>query len=258
MNKISKKRLISGLLILPPIGFLCFIFIVPMQYGIINAGNIAGLMFCAVVALSWAFEPLIKRRKKLFLVFKILAGLFALGCAYVITLSVCMAVIASEKPDYYDGEGAVVVVLGCQVRPNGVPSRMLLERLKTARELLLEDESLLCVVTGGQGRNEPATEASVMRDWMIRNGISEERIFIEDKSTNTDENLRFARNVMLDNDLPLNVIIVSDGFHLFRAQVLIGGNYFEKVASVAAETNLSVLPTYWVREWFSITWELIY
>jgi len=254
MNILDIKRLPKGLFILIPSDILFLIFLIPMFSGIVNAGNIAGIIFCVCVDLLWLFYPLIKRVRGLFVAFKASMAVLAVGLCYVAVLSVNMAVTASEK---YIPERATVVVLGCHVRPNGVPSRMLRERLEAALELLLEDESLLCVVTGGQGPNEPATEASIMRDWLVRNGIAEERIFLEDKSTNTHENLKFAYNVIVENNLSQNIVIVSDGFHLSRAK-----NYglkldFNKVAVYAAKTDLIVLPTYWVREWFAITREVL-
>lgn len=193
----------------------------------------------------------ISNKKKLFKLFLVFAVLFALGCSYAVFLSVNMAAAAFGKPNIITGEQRTVIILGCQIRGDN-PSVMLAGRLSAALELLLEDENTVCVVTGGLGKNQTRTEADVMREWLISKGVSQERIFLEDKSTSTTENLEFAFNIITENNLPTDVIIVSDGFHLYRAKIL-GNRHFDQIDTYGAQTRFIVLPTYWVREWISIS-----
>lgn len=81
-----------------------------------------------------------------------------------------------------------IIVLGAQVKESG-PSVVLRYRLDRAVSYLKENDNTLVIVSGGKGINEPATEASVMKEYLINEGINEERIIIEDKSNTTKENL---------------------------------------------------------------------
>jgi len=251
MKIFDKSRKKSALAILIPFGLLFVIFVAPMTGAIVNAGNIAAAVFCVLAAFAWAFFPAIKRNKKLFTAFAVLLLTAGVGFAYAAFLSVNMILSACEKAEILPEAERSVIVLGCFVKGD-VPSDMLARRLTAARDYLMEDKKAVCVVTGGQGPNETHTEASVMKEWLIQRGVGEERIFTEEKSSTTAENLKFAHDIIDDNDLPLDVVIISDGFHLWRAKTL-AAKYFNEVHSVAAKTDLLHIPTYWVREWFALT-----
>ena len=70
------------------------------------------------------------------------------------------------------------------------PSLMLQERLEVALQYLEEHPDVPCIVTGGQGSDEQISEALCMQQWLVRHGISEERIFLEAEAVNTAENLQ--------------------------------------------------------------------
>ncbi|MCL2638074.1 MAG: YdcF family protein [Oscillospiraceae bacterium] len=254
--KINIRRLISGLLILPLSGLLCAVFIFPMTVGIVNFGNVSGVAFCVAVMLIWAFFPLIRRRKILFTAFKILVILASVGLLYVGFLSMNMFIAARDEPEIPPEKERTLIVLGCQIRGDN-PSFMLARRLAAARNYLLADENSVCVVTGGIGQGQARSEACVMRDWLINNGISEERIFLEERSTSTAENIAFASEIIDEFNLPRDVVIVSDGFHLWRGKI-IAERFFDEVNSVPAKTQPYVLPTYAVREWLALTRELVF
>jgi len=158
--------------------------------------------------------------------------------------------MVDSKHDY------TVIILGCQVR-NGVPSQMLVQRLDVARNFMSENETVMCVTTGGYGPNQPVSEARVGKDWLVQNNIEKSRIYLEDNSTNTRENLIFAHDIIIKEDLPRNVIIVSDGFHLHRAKE-IAKELFDGVCVIPVQTRpVIAIPTYWVREWFALTRDYI-
>jgi uncharacterized SAM-binding protein YcdF (DUF218 family) len=243
--------------VLAPTSILLLWFIIPMSLGITNTGNVFGAAFCVGTILTWAAFPLIKRNKRLYTAFKILLGVTAAGFAWAafLTANMLLAVLNntpnpsdSPEPEY------TVIVLGCQAR-NGEPSAMLAERLDTALQFLNEHESALCITTGGYGAGQSVSEAEVGRNRLTANNICESRIFMENASTSTLENLEFAREIMLAEDLPRDTVIISDGFHLWRAS-LMAADCFDgegQIYTVPARTRRILLPTYWVREWLAIT-----
>jgi uncharacterized SAM-binding protein YcdF (DUF218 family) len=122
------------------------------------------------------------------------------------------------------GEPDVVVVLGAKLWGEQ-PSPALRNRLDAALDYLRALQAQGCmptvVVTGGQGEDEVLSEAQCMGDYLVRGGIAPERIIREDKSTNTAENLKNTKAVLLQRGITgKNVTFVSNYFHLTRVRML--------------------------------------
>lgn len=117
-----------------------------------------------------------------------------------------------------DGSNEYVVILGAKVKPGGIPSQSLKNRLDAAVDYLKRYPTVKAIVTGGQGADEDRTEASVMADYLIKHGVAENRISLEDQSTTTYENLLFAKKLLPDNTA--SITIISNDFHLKRATIL--------------------------------------
>ncbi len=114
-----------------------------------------------------------------------------------------------------------VIVLGAGV--NGTkPSTSLRERLTAAKAYLEQYPNAVAVLSGGQGENEDITEAQCMYDWLIAAGIAQERLYKEEKSTSTKENLQFSLALLEETfgEKPTRVAVVSNEFHLLRADIL--------------------------------------
>lgn len=150
-----------------------------------------------------------------------------------------------------DLQQETVVVLGCKVNGDQ-PSQMLRRRLAAAAAYLKEQPDAVCIVSGGQGYNESRSEASVMKDYLLAQGIGEERIYCEDQSTNTRENLLFSKDIIVEEGLNPQLVIVSDGFHQFRAR-LIAQKLGLSSYALSAHTSFWLVPAYAVRELLSLT-----
>ncbi len=79
-----------------------------------------------------------------------------------------------------------VIVLGAQVHKDR-PSVVLKYRLDRAAEYLRDNPETICIVSGGQGSNEPYTEAYGMQQYLLQQGIDADRILIEDQSKTTQK-----------------------------------------------------------------------
>ena len=96
--------------------------------------------------------------------------------------------VNAYSKEYEKIETNYVVVLGCGVFPDGRLTLSLMKRLNSAYDYLIAHPDTICIVSGGQGPNEPTTEAYSMAQYLLEKGIPEERIIQEDKSTSTNEN----------------------------------------------------------------------
>lgn len=240
-------------------GILLWLFVIPFNLGVSNLGNMLGTALSIAGMVFFAFNPIIgKLLQKLWktkaghtvLIIFLSLFIFCVGLAAVI--SGCMLYRMYDTPKTEQP----VVVLGCQVR-NGGPSLMLRRRLDAAYAYLKEHPDVPVVVCGGQGPDEAISEAQCMYEYLTAKGIAPERIYQEDTSTSTYENLRNAREILQEKELGSSVTIVTDGFHQLRAS-MIAGKLDLKTDHVSAKTSWYLVPTYWVREWLGVCYQFVF
>ena len=133
--------------------------------------------------------------------------------AAVLIYAVCLVQILSCFGRQADNKPEYLLVLGAQVNEDG-PSRILKYRLDAAEACLKENPGLAAVLSGGQGRNEPWSEAEGMRRYL--SDIEPDRLILEEESESTGENLRNCFSIT--GDVP--VAVVTNDFHLYRAMKL--------------------------------------
>lgn len=151
---------------------------------------------------------------------KTLLALVLAGCLFFGGL---LAAVLTGAHDQVKGDPQIMVILGCQVKPWG-PSILLQDRLDTALAYLEEHPSMTVVVSGGQGPDEPESEAQCMADYLTEHGVAGEQILLEDQSHNTDQNLRYTIGLLAEKgyDTTGDILVVSNGFHLTRVRMLWG------------------------------------
>jgi dihydroceramidase len=124
----------------------------------------------------------------------------------------------------------LIVVAGCRVEPDGTPSPCLRARVEAAVGLWREGRAPALLMTGGHGENPP-TEAEAARMLATSLGVPGEQILIEDRSTSTEENARFAR----ERTAASRLIVVTDGFHVLRTSRVFG-RYFGEVSALGVRS----------------------
>ena len=122
--------------------------------------------------------------------------------------------------DQVEGEPGVMIILGCQVKPWG-PSELLQDRLDKALDYLEDHPEVTVIVSGAQGPDEPMSEARAMYDYLTAHGVDSGRILLEDRSSNTWQNLNRSLALIRARGLEgEGVVVVSNGFHLARVRML--------------------------------------
>lgn len=144
-----------------------------------------------------------------------------------------------------------VVVLGAQARGN-TPSLMLRQRLDAALDFLVAHPDAPCVVSGGQGADEILPEAVIMQRYLVDKGIDASRIYMEDKSTNTKENLSLSQAIIAENGLPQNVVIATQEFHQYRSACYARSAGLTPVGTATCGSPWYLLLNYWIREFAAI------
>lgn len=235
------------------LGFLWFL--IPVFAGVLNIGNGLVLAVCALIfAGAVLFRPLKRyagkkgKARRFTAVSRVLSVLTALGLLWCLAVTACMVYGAHRTPP----QDAVVVVLGSQVKGTQ-PSLDLKKRIEAAAEYLKGHPDVPCVVSGGQGKGEEVTEASVMREYLVRLGVEENRIYLEDTSTSTKENMENSCAVLEREGLPKKIAVVTDEYHQFRAGILAQRAGMEAYA-VPANTPWYIFSACYAREILAVTY----
>ena len=167
-----------------------------------------------------------------------------LGLALVIGLECCvisgMNAVPPEGLEY-------LIVLGARVEADGSPSKALKRRIDAAAEYLAANPETMVVAAGGMGTDEVIPESHCIRNELMKLGIDESRILVEDQSTTTAENMSFSMQLM-EGGQAARVGIVSNNYHIFRAIRLARRVGFENVYGLAADYTGYTLLHYMMRE----------
>lgn len=149
-----------------------------------------------------------------------LRALLALVLLGVLAFGALLGAVLWGGRDRVYGQPGVLVILGCQVHPWG-PSVLLQDRLDTALSYWEGHPDTVIVVSGGQGPDEPTTEAQAMYDYLVAHGVPEENIHQEGDSHNTWQNINNTLSLLRELGLEgEGVAVVSNGFHLTRVGLL--------------------------------------
>ena len=252
--------------------------ILPMPFGVFNTGVLTlilfGLALCALAVL-WDAFPAVESAPRIHRSLSVGAARPApvraarwwrwlrLVVSFVLAAAVLTGAVLSVLMIRYAwfmppraGESYTVVVLGSQ-SVNGKPSQILRLRLDAAYTYLAAHSDTPVVVTGGVDRGETISEAVAMRDYLIARGLPAGRIYMEDQSRNTLENLRFAGELITHEDLPRQLLIVTDGFHQLRGAIYAQAVGLKPCAAVSSTTPWGLLPSYWVRECMALLRALV-
>lgn len=223
--------------------------VISFLYGIsilnVNSGTLFYLIWFLISAFFIIIDLLIYfkvfERYRVFK--KIFIWVCSIGiCIFLVILSLIISKMNVKPVKNLD----YIIVLGAQVKESG-PSVVLRYRLDRAVSYLKENDNTLVIVSGGQGANEKATEASAMKEYLVNNGINENRIIIEDKSNTTKENLINSKKITRDNK---SIGIVTNNFHMYRA-LLIGKKYKVKAVGIPSKSTSYYLPNNLLREVFA-------
>lgn len=126
-------------------------------------------------------------------------------------------IISGERTDNEVYSAERVLVLGSLIYEDR-PSEVLQSRLDTAINLLDKNKNAVLVLCGGQGSNEVMPEAEMMKKYLLSKGVPQDKIFTEDKSTNTIQNIENAKQLYnLEN---YKTAVITSEFHLERARRL--------------------------------------
>lgn len=218
--------------------------------GVIVFGTTA---LCAL--LFGLLKKLVAKMKKNRAARVILYSAYALSGLIVLYVAVALGAMmygSSRTPE----NGSTVVVLGCQVLGDR-PSTALRGRLDTAYAYLKENPGARAVLSGGKGSNENISEAQCMYNYLTEKGIAPDRLYLEDRSTTTDENISFSREIIEKNGLDKKMAVVTDWYHELRVWIICSRAGISSSA-ISAPTARHITANLVTRELVALPYELIF
>lgn len=191
------------------------------------------------------FSPNLLRRIPGWMKRIVMTGMILIGVLFLIVEGLILSQAWKTAEDGAD----YIIILGAQWKSSG-PSYLLQKRLDKAVEYLNDNPDTIVIVSGGQGANEPISEAAGMSEYLENAGIVAERIIQEDTSTNTAENLKFS-SAFLDKETD-RVVIVTNNYHVFRSVKLAQKQGYANVNGLAASSHYGILPNNLLREFLAV------
>lgn len=145
--------------------------------------------------------------------------LFFAGMAAVAVLSLSGAMKSSGKSRVISADEAeerggfdCILVLGAGVRPDGSPSDMLRDRVKTGIELYDGGASARLLMSGDHGRRD-YDEVNTMKRIAVEAGIDPDAVFCDHAGFSTYESIYRAKEIFGAE----RILIVTQEYHLYRA-----------------------------------------
>lgn len=140
--------------------------------------------------------------------------LFSACYTFIIYLIFSSAFGRAKTHKQYD----VILILGAGIFTETI-TPMLASRLDRALKIYkVQSHNCNILVSGGQGPDEPISEALAMKNYLIKCGVSSSSILMESQSSSTYENFLYSKsfiNTSFEN-VP-NILCVTSQFHILRA-----------------------------------------
>ena len=140
----------------------------------------------------------------------------------VLLATIILGLASAKNVPAFDRD--YVMILGCRMKKDGTLTNLLKGRVDRAvdfakRQKEVTGKDVVFVPSGGQGKDEPLSEAQAMKNYLLSIGIPEERILAEDRSLNTYQNFGYSKE-LIDRHFgsgDAKIAFSTTNYHVFRA-----------------------------------------
>lgn len=244
----TRKKLISWLAIgLPALcGILLYCFAASSRFLAMV------LIGCAVGAGIFVLLHLLRKQHKK------VGGILLIICTILVSVGLIASIwvgclIGGAMSGHPDQSCSYLVLLGAGLN-GSVPSKSLQSRIDAAAIYLQEHPQVQCILSGGQGPGEDITEAACMFRELTAMGIDPERLWLEERSTSTKENIIFSLEVIREKtgSVPQTLGVLSNEYHLYRASFFVQEQGLMPVCVSVKTDRFGLFISYYIREIFAV------
>lgn len=148
-----------------------------------------------------------------------------------------------------------IIILGCKMRDDGTLTNLLKSRVDraiwfAAMQKKATGKDIIFVPSGGQGSDEVVSEALAMKNYLVSQGIDEDKIIMEDRSTSTYENIKFSNEIISKEMEDAKICFSTTNYHVLRAGI-IASNQNIKVEGIGAKTKAYFWINAFIREFIA-------
>lgn len=223
-------------------------------------GILLSFLLLAGVWFLYRFDYYASGSERQIMIHDLLANLFAavylyFECMLIGTIA-ANAITARHEPEL---NKSFIIILGCGLRKDGTPSPLLRGRLDRAltfyhKQKAATGKELMFVTSGGKGADEVVSESAAMKRYLMEQGIPERQIIEEDRSTDTQENMRFSKDKIWAIDPQGKVAFSTTNYHVFRSG-LCARRVKMRAVGMGAPTKWYFWPNASVREFVGLLTE---
>ncbi len=140
----------------------------------------------------------------------------------IIATLYCNVKAGNHNPKY---DKDFVIILGSKINKDGSLTPLLKGRVDRAisfgeNQYKMTKKKITYMPSGGKGTDEVVSEALAMKNYLIQKGIDEKQIVIENKSTNTSENMKFSNKKIENINKDAKISFATTSYHVFRSGVI--------------------------------------
>ncbi len=148
-----------------------------------------------------------------------------------------------------------IIILGCMIKKDGTLTNLLKGRVDKAIAFSKfqkqeTGKDIIFIPSGGQGPNEIMSEAEAMKNYLVLQGINEKHIIIENKSTNTYENIKYSYNLANKHKKNAHIILATTNYHIFRAGIIANMQHIP-IECIGAKTKTYFWINAFIREFIA-------
>ena len=231
--------------------------VVLMRHEGIRPANMLGILVAAGIVGGAILGIELSNSRLTFPMRNVLSNVYAGLFVYfecLLTATVIRALEAGKHEPAYDKD--YIIVLGCRIRPDGTLYPLIRGRVDRAikfaeAQAAATGKVAVLVPSGGQGSDEPMSEAEAMAGYMRSQGVAEERILVENRSQTTKENLDFSRSLITRKETERKTAFSTSSYHVCRGGILaeeMGWN----IDGMGSRTKWYFWPNAFLREFIGL------
>jgi uncharacterized SAM-binding protein YcdF (DUF218 family) len=241
------------LLVLVPFLLIINGFIMVKREGF-SLSNVLALLFSLLIMVGefssmYSVIDVVRDRSEASIIVAFLFGgtVFFISMVFLAFLVYSVFVCIIPRRRQYD----YVVVLGSGLLHGDTVSKLLSERIDQGIKVYQRSGHAKLILSGGQGADEKISEAQAMKNYALTKGVKEEDILLEDKSSNTMENLHNSKELIDQREGGHTAAVVTSQYHVMRACVYAEALHFP-IEGIGAHTAFYYWPAAITREYVGL------